>query len=512
MNNLFRCVALCLSLCIATFSVYGNLMDELILKSTEETLPIVNLEVEQSKINKLNYIPANITIYDKQCRTEGNSVTQYRCKVKYRGASSLKYEKKSLAVKMLDDYDEDLDVNVFGIREDNNWILDAMAIDRIRMRNRICFDCWNAISKTPYETDYNQRNGTLGEFVELFINGEYHGLYCMTDKINRKLLGLKKAKVADSGDVTVRGVLYKCNNWGGGCSLKSYEEDDMNSEEWNAWELQYPDDYPSEQAWTPLVNLIDFCGKSSLSIFRTQYNDWFYLDNLVDYAVLTYALGIRDTGYKNTFLSSVNIQEANRYLLTVWDMDTSLGGEYNGDYYDKYVDVNWITGIQPFGFLYLCDIDNFKEKLKESWIEKTMSVLSPSSIKERIRNYADRFITTGAWDREYSRWNNNPIPLNANLNDEIDYVNMWLDGNVAYINTQFGIDDLTSINESEMLTPKIIIVGNRLLVSDLYPDVLVGVYDMSGKILYYGYEKEIELSNKGMYILKINDKVYKIII
>ena len=52
-----------------------------------------------------------------------------------------------------------------------------MAIDRVRMRNRLNFDVWNAMSKTPYATDYDQRNGTQGVFVELFINGQYHGLY-----------------------------------------------------------------------------------------------------------------------------------------------------------------------------------------------------------------------------------------------------------------------------------------------------------------------------------------------
>ena len=67
-----------------------------------------------------------------------------------------------------------------------------MAVDRLRMRNRLNFDIWNAMSGTPYETDNDNRNGTNGFFVELFINGEYHGLYCMTDKVNRKLLGVKK--------------------------------------------------------------------------------------------------------------------------------------------------------------------------------------------------------------------------------------------------------------------------------------------------------------------------------
>ena len=60
---------------------------------------------------------------------------------------------------------------------------------------------------TPYDTKYDNRNGSEGVFVEVFINGEYHGLYCMTDKINRKLLGLKKAKTNDDGQIEIRGLL-----------------------------------------------------------------------------------------------------------------------------------------------------------------------------------------------------------------------------------------------------------------------------------------------------------------
>lgn len=98
------------------------------------------------------------------------------------------YDKKSLAVRLVDGRGDDLDANVLGIREENSWILDAMAIDRIRMRNRICFDIWNSMSSTPYDTGYDNRNGTDGVFVELFLNGEYWGLYCLSDKVDRKLL------------------------------------------------------------------------------------------------------------------------------------------------------------------------------------------------------------------------------------------------------------------------------------------------------------------------------------
>lgn len=169
-----------------------------IIKSqlNENSLPLVNLKIDIDSVNKTTYTQGEIEITDYLRRTDSKSETvHYHCKLRYRGNNASIYDKKSFAVKLYDKAGNDLDVNIFGIRKDNSWILDAMAVDKTRMRNRVCFDLWNDMSKTPYETNFKNRNGTEGVFVEVFINGEYHGLYCMTDKINRKLLGLKKTKV-----------------------------------------------------------------------------------------------------------------------------------------------------------------------------------------------------------------------------------------------------------------------------------------------------------------------------
>ena len=179
------------------------------------SLPLVNIDVDIENVSKAEYTPATIEIVDWQKRTDGNNVsTTMSCKVKYRGSSSLAYDKKSFSVKLLNKKGKSLDATILGIREDDAWILDAMAIDRIRMRNRLNFDIWNEMSKTPYQTKNGQRNGTKGEFVELFINNKYHGLYCMSDKVNRKLLEVKKAKENKDNTVTIKGVMYKCNAWG----------------------------------------------------------------------------------------------------------------------------------------------------------------------------------------------------------------------------------------------------------------------------------------------------------
>ena len=272
----------------------------------ENSLPLVNMIVDIAAVNKVEFVSGEIEIADYQRRTDPTSDTvRYSCKYKIRGGTSAGYDKKSFAVKLYDEEGKDLNADIFGIRKENSWILDAMAIDRTRMRNRVCFDVWNSMSRTSYDTKYDNRNGTNGVFVEVFINGEYNGLYCLSDKIDRKLLGLKKAKLDDEGEVSIRGLLYKGIKWHGpDIYLLAYNEADTSQDTWNGWELQYPDDYPSDKTWQPLMDLIDFCSDNTPDdTFIQEYKDYFYPENLVDYAVFTMAMNVGDNAYKNTYVA-----------------------------------------------------------------------------------------------------------------------------------------------------------------------------------------------------------------
>ena len=427
---------------VVTLALANSQWNNAISEYNEYSLPLVNVEVDVSGLSKEKYIPGHITIVDAEMRTEGRLIASFDCKVRYRGASSLRYEKKSFAIKLIDDEGEDLDANVFGFRKENDWILDAMAIDRIRMRNRVCFDIWNEISKTPYETDYGNRNGTLGQFVEVYLNGEYHGLYCMTDKIDRKLLGLKKAKEQSDGNVYIRGVLYKGEAWTDATSMTGYDtSESFDGEAWNGWELQYPDDYPCYDAWKPLMNLIDFCNTRN-AFFKLHYRQHFYYDNLVDYALFIMAHNIIDNNVKNTHFSCPDINVNETFLITPWDLDCSLGGLYEGSHFEEYIKIATLTGNYLFYQLYVYNVDNFRESMKERWQELLSGIMSADNFNVRLDAYAKRFKESGAWQREYDKWNNNPVPLD--LDAELEYVKNWYVNNMAALNKILGViaDDI----------------------------------------------------------------------
>lgn len=430
------------SFSLVTSALAKSQWETAISEYNEFSLPLVNVEVDVSGLKKESYIPGHITIVDAEMRTEGRLMASFDCKLRYRGASSLKYEKKSFAIKLLDSDGEDLDANVFGIRKENDWILDAMAIDRIRMRNRVCFDIWNEISKTPYKTDFDNRNGTLGYFVEVYLNGDYHGLYCMTDKIDRKLLGLKKAKEQSDGSVYVRGVLYKGEAWTDATGMSGYDtSESFDEESWNGWELQYPDDYPCYDAWKPLMNLIDLCNTRN-AFFKLHYRQHFYYDNLVDYALFIMGLNIIDNNVKNTHFSCPDINVNETFLITPWDLDCSLGGLYEGSHYEEYTKITELTSNYLYYQLYVYNVDNFRGSMKERWQELLSGIMSPDNFNARLDAYAKRFKESGAWQREYDKWNNNPVPLD--LDTELEYVKNWYVKNIAAMNKTLGViaDDI----------------------------------------------------------------------
>jgi len=420
-------------------------------QAQEVSMPVLEIHLDAMITKGMEYANGTMKLTD----TDG-SVVELPARFKTRGATAQQYMMKpSLNMKLCSaDYQTEVDSTLLGIRSCSSWILDAMAIDRICMRNRVAFDIWNEFSRLPYDTEFGGRNGTEGRFIEMYINDVYYGIYCLSDRINRKLLDLKKVKES-SGSMQVRGVLYKS----GTSDIKNQNEPGYNADytactvEWhNAWELTYPDDYASEAIWQPLQDAI-LNGRS------TDYvKKYFYLENLADYQIHTMALAIEDNmGNKNHYLSIRNINknidaadpdDANRrrFVLTPWDLDTSLGGNYRGDNYGgNYSD--WaVKDVAKNAFYPLSVVQNdnqYKAILKSRWIEGRTGAFSVESVKAKLEAYRDLFIQSGAWKRmtdHYAQQSDKPM-LVDDLETEISLIEQWYENRFREMDQYFDITD-----------------------------------------------------------------------
>ena len=404
-------------------------------------LPVLKVTFLGSFSANMDYIYGSMQLTDVD-----GSVLEMPAKFKTRGATAKQYSMKpSFNMKFRDAEDNELDANVLGLRTADSWILDAMAIDRICMRNRVCFDIWNEFSHLPYDTDFGSRSGTVGKFVEVYINDEYKGIYCLTDRINRKLLDLKKVKDNGDGTYTIRGVLYKHGtNDIGDQNTPGYSEDSVACVyEWhNAWEITYPDDYAGKQAWQPLFDKLAIIG---------NYNDVkknFYLENIADYELLIMALCISDNwGNKNKYASIRNTTATDdrmRMVFTPWDLDTSLGGHSKGDYYDGTYET-WSmqdiynSALLPFS---VCQAQSeYMSILKQRWAEGRAGAFSIVSVATKLRTYRDLFINSGAWQRMVDYYNTQKYkPCHVeDLSKEVELIINWYKNRFHEMDSYFGI-------------------------------------------------------------------------
>ena len=429
------------------------------------------------------------------------SVIEMRAQFKTRGATAQNYMMKpSFNMKLRsDDYSEEVDSTLLGIRSCSSWILDGMAIDRICMRNRVAFDIWNDFSRLPYETKYDSRNGTVGRFLEVYINDTYYGIYCLNDRINRKLLDLKKVSEEDDGSLQVRGVLYKS----GTSDISPQEKPSYNADSsacvvsWhNAWELSFPDNLGGVVAWAPLQDAFAN-GKT------TEYvKKYFYLENLVDYQILIMALSIGDNwGNKNHYLSIRNINkdinnpdpsESNRrrFVISPWDLDTSLGGKYDGSNYDgKYSEwpVSTISNNALYPVSAVIGDPEYKELLTRRWKEARKGAFSIESVNARLEGYRDLFLESGAWQRmvdHFEASKKSKPKYVVDLAREIELVEKWYESRFREMDAYFGIEDGVEMIAMPDSSDDAVydILGRKVNSPVLSP----GIYISNGRLMVVG--------------------------
>ncbi len=117
-----------------------------------------------------------------------------RIGIERRGSSSQSYSnKKPYGLETLqDDNVTNNNVSIFGMPEENDWILNSLAYDQTGMRDFLSYELSETIGQ------YAPRR----QFCEVVINGDYKGLYVFMEKIK-----------PDKGRVNIEKVDETCNNY-----------------------------------------------------------------------------------------------------------------------------------------------------------------------------------------------------------------------------------------------------------------------------------------------------------
>ena len=425
-------------------------------------LPVI--EVNVMGCNSYAYTAGTLRVSDGNFM--GDEETMH-AKFRWRGATALGYEKKSYAVKLTDANGEDMDASFLGMRDDNNWILDAMAIDPACMRNRVSTDLWNDFASDPYHKDEEPGAiaGTRGKFVEVFLNGTYHGLYCLTEKVDRKQLKLKKFEPAEAGhDAIIHGTLYKSAQWSYEV-LMGHEQDQRNyprrapspynnnnrSETWCQYEVKYPDYEDEPIDWAPLYNAVNFVATASDDDFDNYVGRYFDRPVVDDYYLFIELMLATDNHGKNMYFFTYDSQDAangSKLGITPWDLDGTWGRRWDGSSsltgpeqdFDTFLWAYEHGNLTLFTRLAESSYINWPLVLANRYARLRRTHFAPDALKERFAAYRDLFAESGADAREARRWPS----LHSDIAADVNRICTWIDRRVAFLDEQYDYEDTST--------------------------------------------------------------------
>ena len=413
---------------------------------------------------------------------DNNEPTTTLLKAKWRGESTNaeNRHKRNYKIKLLDSEGKSQDISFLGMREDNNWILDAGQVDMFRIRNRVATELWNDIATKPYYTEREPKakSGVEGKVVEVILNNEYTGIYSLTEAMDRKEMKLKKY---DDKKQEFHGQMWKSSSWDGSTFWDIQNDYDNTQGCWRAFETKYPDiEDVNPTDYSPLYDAINLVANSDDETFKKEVSDYFDLPVLIDYQILLEITNAIDNIGKNLYWAIYDRAKSKKLTLAIWDLDATVGQFYTDE--PLHPDVVSPTNKLPinafniYNRLILLNVDNYNQRVANRYKELRNSYLSEQSLLERYETYYNLLKNSGAAQREEFRWSRNSDLAGNQLDfdKEIEYIKDWIQKRLDYLDSESS-PLLTTIKHTSLPNNKLLPIYNIMgqKVSNSYKGIKI---------------------------------------
>ncbi|WP_455437410.1 CotH kinase family protein [Hungatella hathewayi] len=332
--------------------------------------------------------------------------------IKGRGNGSWFSHKKPFNIKLSEKAD------LLGMGISREWCLINQETDYSCIRNKLVYGV-AADAGLAYTPD--------SEFVDLWIDGEYFGLYLLTDRINISegsvdITNLEEATGAvnmeklssytlnvnksDMVDASFSNIPNDPEDITGGYLLevdKFYAADKaarFNTDRIYSVTLKSPE-YISENQLNYIRGFVTEMENALADLSSTRYQDYIDIDSWVDMCVLQELMANGDfMGSSQYFYKEIDTDGgySKLYAGPVWDMDLSLGGETKNA-----LPVNVLMLPTSSWVKYLYQRPEYYEKLVTAYA-RTYRPLAQELLDYGIDSLAEQLSTSAAMN--YTRWRN----------------------------------------------------------------------------------------------------------
>ncbi len=289
---------------------------------------------------------------------EGESV-ELPARIKLRGGMSAQYKKNSFSMELEKKY------KFFDIPKEDDWILNASYIDKTFMRHKINYDLFRAMGP--------KNIAARSTYVNIHTNGEYHGLYLLTEEINGKRVGLNKKDTL--------AMLFKD-------PLLLYTEHRVPQDSNNYHQQKFPKIHNRDQTFY-IEKFRSFLFDSSDEVFENKIDEWVDLENIIDWHLLLLFTNNGDGIMKNFYLYKRDAHTP--FRIAIWDYDHTFGRDGDNELNMMERPLRWKRSIL---FVRLLDSKNlgYRKRLEKRWKELRESGLFSESYIEKQMTQIDKMI------------------------------------------------------------------------------------------------------------------------
>ncbi len=373
--------------------------------------------------------------------------------IELRGSSSRSWKKKQYGFETREENGENKNISLMGLPAENDWILNAPYIDKSFLRNVLSYDLARRMGHYASRTRY----------CELFLNGEYMGIYILMEKIKRdkNRVNIARLDSADiEGDDLTGGYIIKIDKWGNdGFESKYLPLNGTNRK--ILYQYHYPADdviLPVQKAYIKnhILAFEDMMFSDDFADPETGYPAWIDVDSFVDFFIIN-ELNKNVDGYRlSTFIHKDKDSKDGRLKMgPIWDFNLAFG---LANYYDGEDTDGWMLDEQSFGqdirdrndpwqipfwWARLFQEPAFNHRIKQRWVALRGNVLDVNRIHAFIDAVADTL--DEAKDRNFAIWTGPgepgegfwPVPgifyTFRTYQDEIDYLKSWISDRIAWM-------------------------------------------------------------------------------
>jgi hypothetical protein len=262
-------------------------------------LPAINIISDGDDITNEDYIDCKFELISKNSK---DSISLMNARIKIRGHANAKEKipKKGYRLELTKQK------SLLGMQKDDDWHLLAMYFDFPRMRIKASFELWRSLK--PFNPTAILPDS---EYVRLYINGRFLGLYLLTERVDQKLFGLDDAQ--NSIDSSLVFQDKKVSNF------RKYEN--------SAWQQDWPNEdegiFIMDEIMTDLFNFVSNTSDEVFFDSRTGIYSKFDKLNLIDFFLYNFFINHKDFWNTNYFI--VRNTEPSKFYLIPWDFDGSFG-------------------------------------------------------------------------------------------------------------------------------------------------------------------------------------------